>query len=166
MLNYKQVEHHEQPDGSNNKWQIFRYCTNRNIPTRQFFPVMPSQIQLATEIMGTKVKTKSGDPIGEIENLMIDSTKGKLVYIVLCYDGFLGERFRYFAVPKAVLKPATDNSKQYVLEVEKEELKHAQGFNPERWSLTPCQEEVGTIYELYGYEPKDHQNIERLSSEH
>lgn len=127
---------------------------------------MPSQIQLATDIVGTKVKTNGGDPIGEIENLMIDSTNGKLVYIVLCYDGFLGENSRYFAVPREALRLETDHNKQYVLKVEKEELKHAQGFNPERWSLTPCQEEVETIYELYGYDPKDHQNIERLSSEH
>lgn len=113
---------------------------------------MSSIIKLSTEVVGKPVKTMEGNQLGTIENLMIDLNDGRLVYIVLVTDGFLGETHRYFAIPRSDLKIESGNPNEFVIEVETEELKHAKGFNPEKWSLTPCQDGVEAVYELYGYE--------------
>lgn len=86
----------------------------------------------ATNLRGTEVKNRSGDDLGEITELMIDLVDGRVAYAVLSFGGFLGLGDKLFAVPWAALHyDAVEN--YFVLDMDKERLEHAPGFDKDQW---------------------------------
>ncbi len=63
---------------------------------------------------------------------MIDMQSGRISYAVLSFGGFLGMGDRLFAVPWQALKLDTEN-KRFTLNVSKEQLKNAPGFDKDHW---------------------------------
>src|SRR3954470_6270786 len=52
----------------------------------------------ASQLMGQNLKNSNGDSVGEIKDLVIDSS-GKIRYAAVTYGGFLGLGSKLFAVP-------------------------------------------------------------------
>src|SRR5688500_2828340 len=114
----------------------------------------PPQVLSATNILGKKVVNPAGEQLGNIKELMIDIDDGQVAYAVLSFGGFLGLGDKLFAIP---LEALTFNSKDQtaILDVDKEVLKNAPGFDKDHWP-TSAQYEAGwllDIYEYYGYSP-------------
>ncbi len=63
---------------------------------------------------------------------MLDMRSGKIAYAVLSSGGFLGMGNKLFAVPWNALKLDSVN-KRFVLNVEKDSLKDAPGFDKGAW---------------------------------
>jgi hypothetical protein len=63
---------------------------------------------------------------------MIDMPSGRVAYAVLSFGGFLGMGDRLFAVPWQSLRLDTAN-KRFTLNVSKERLKDAPGFDKDHW---------------------------------
>lgn len=105
----------------------------------------------AKTLTGLRVKNLEGEDIGEIQDLMLDLENGRIIYTVLSFGGFLGMGDKYFAIPMEALMfdPARDN--QITLDVDKEVLENAPGFDKNDWPATPSQEYVQSVYEHYGY---------------
>jgi hypothetical protein len=85
---------------------------------------------------------------------MIDLDDGQVAYAVLSFGGFLGLGDKLFAIPLEALMFDAENHTA-VLDVDKEILKDAPGFDKDHWPDN-AQYEAGwllDIYEYYGYSP-------------
>ena len=82
----------------------------------------------ASELMGKDVRNAQGEDLGDIKDLVIDLNNGRIQYVVLSFGGFLGLGDKLFAYPIRAFKPAADHD-ELVLNVPKEKLKHAPGFD-------------------------------------
>ena len=102
----------------------------------------------ATEIKGSKVFTIKDEELGKIEEVMIDSEWGRIVYAVLACDCFLGMSCKLFAVPWEALKASRD---AYILNVDKGAFKEAEGLDDDVWTLT--HKELVKVYEQYKLSP-------------
>jgi sporulation protein YlmC with PRC-barrel domain len=102
----------------------------------------------ASKIKGAKVYTIKDEELGKISEVMIDSEKGRIAYVVLASECFLGMNCKLFAVPWEVLKPSRD---AYVLKVEKGAFEAAEGLNEDVWILT--HDELAKVYEQYKIPP-------------
>jgi sporulation protein YlmC with PRC-barrel domain len=86
----------------------------------------------ADTLLGNDVYNGAGENLGSIKEFMIDMAAGRIAYAVLSFGGFLGMGDRLFAVPWQALKLDTAN-KRFTLNVGKEKLKSAPGFNKDQW---------------------------------
>ena len=112
----------------------------------------------ARTINGDKVINTAKEHLGKIEDLMIDLENGRVAYAVLSFGGFLGLGNKLFAVPWEALtvKP---HEHAFVLNVGKETLEKAEGFDKDDWPVTceqlatSTREWLANIYTCYGYKP-------------
>lgn len=86
----------------------------------------------ASTLTGDTVKNHKDESIGDLKDIMVDTTNGKIAYAVLSFGGVLGMGEKLFAVPWEALKIDGDN-KQLLLNVDKEQLKDAPGFDKDHW---------------------------------
>ena len=86
----------------------------------------------AKSIISTDVKNPQGEALGSIKDIMIDTGSGRIEYAVLQFGGvmFIGDKL--FAVPWDQLKLDTANE-EMILNVAKERLKDAPGFDKDDW---------------------------------
>lgn len=86
----------------------------------------------ATSLIGDDVKNASGDDLGKIEDLMIDTDTGRVAYAVVSFGGFLGVGNKLFAVPIEAM--AVDREEHaLILHESKERLENAPGFDKDNW---------------------------------
>ncbi len=102
----------------------------------------------ATKIKGSKVFTIKDEELGKIREIMMDSERGRIAYVVLAFDCFLGMRCKLFAVPWEALKPSRD---AYILKVEKGAFEAAEGLDEDIWALT--RSDLAKVYEQYKLPP-------------
>jgi sporulation protein YlmC with PRC-barrel domain len=106
----------------------------------------------AGTISGDKVVNPEGDNLGEIKDFMIDLDSGRIAYAVLQFGGFLGMGDKLFAVPWEALRLSTEEHKFY-LDVDKERLKEAPGFDKDNWPSSADRTFLNNVYSYYGYKP-------------
>ena len=102
----------------------------------------------ATRIKGAKVLTINDEELGKIEEVMIDSERGRIAYVVLASDSFIGMSCKLFAIPWEALKASRGD---YILRVEKGAFKTAEDLGDNVWSLT--HNDLTSIYEKYNVPP-------------
>jgi sporulation protein YlmC with PRC-barrel domain len=103
----------------------------------------------ADTLLGNDVVNKNGDDLGDIKEFMLDMASGKVAYAVLSFGGMLGMGDKLFAVPWAALVLDTEN-KRFTLDVEKEALKDAPGFNKDRWPTMSDKTWASGVHRFYG----------------
>jgi sporulation protein YlmC with PRC-barrel domain len=86
----------------------------------------------ADTLIGNDVFNENNEDLGDIKEIMLDMSNGQVSYAVLSYGGFLGMGEKLFAVPWDVLKLDTKN-KRFVLNVDKNRLEAAPGFDQDHW---------------------------------
>ncbi|GGX98054.1 PRC-barrel domain containing protein [Massilia dura] len=86
----------------------------------------------ADTLMGEDVYNRQEEDLGDIKEIMIDMQSGKIAYAVLSFGGILGMGDKLFAVPWQALQLDTVN-KRFILDVAKERLENAPGFDKDRW---------------------------------
>lgn len=106
----------------------------------------------AETLVGNDVFNKESVDLGDIKEIMLDMRTGLVSYAVLSFGGFLGMGEKLFAVPWAALKLDTTN-KRFVLDVHKDRLESAPGFDKSHWPdmADPLWEKA--IHEYYGTSP-------------
>ncbi len=78
------------------------------------------------------MKNTRGESLGDIKDLMVDLSNGRVAYAVVEFGGLLGFGSKLFAVPLQTLRQnAADKS--FTLDTTKAELENAQGFDKEHW---------------------------------
>ena len=114
---------------------------------------MNTQLISATTIEGTEVVNAKGENIGEIKDLMIDWENGTVAYAVLSFGGFLGFGEKLFAIPTEALEFDPSDQDTIILDIEKEHLENAPGFDKDEWPTSADRTFINSIYKHYGYEP-------------
>lgn len=82
------------------------------------------ELILGERVTGTEVFNEAGEHIGELDDLLIHKTSGKVVYALMSFGGFLGMGEKVHPLPWEVLR--YDTAKDgYVVPINKEALKNA-----------------------------------------
>jgi sporulation protein YlmC with PRC-barrel domain len=103
----------------------------------------------ADTLLGNDVYNGAGENLGTIKEFMIDMAGGRIGYAVLSFGGFLGMGDRLFAVPWQALKLDTAN-KRFTLNVSKDKLKSAPGFDKDHWPSMADATWATDIHTFYG----------------
>jgi sporulation protein YlmC with PRC-barrel domain len=103
----------------------------------------------ANTLLGNDVYNKDGDDLGDIKEFMVDMDSGKIAYAVLSFGGLLGMGEKLFAVPWAALVLDTVN-KRFTLNVLKEALKDAPGFDKDHWPSMSDRTWASGVHKYYG----------------
>jgi sporulation protein YlmC with PRC-barrel domain len=112
---------------------------------------MTPRLLSSSSITGTNVKNAEAKDIGEIKDLMIDWDRGAVEYAVLSFGGFLGMGDKLFAIPLEAFEFNTEDKEgRIVLNVDKERLKDAPGFDKDNWPSHADQEFTNSVYSYYG----------------
>jgi sporulation protein YlmC with PRC-barrel domain len=116
---------------------------------RFFFESSPVR---ASVIIGTNVANPEGDGLGTIKDIVIDPFTFKVAYVVVAFGGFLRTSGKLFAMPFKLFK--YDGKKaEYILDLSKEQLEAAPGFDPEHWPSMADEQWHRDVHSYYGYEP-------------
>jgi sporulation protein YlmC with PRC-barrel domain len=86
----------------------------------------------AETLLGNEVYNRDREHLGDIKEIMPNTKSGDVSYAVLSFGGILGLGDKLFATPWKALKLDTVN-KCFVLNVAKESLNKAPGFNKDNW---------------------------------
>lgn len=103
----------------------------------------------ANTLIGEDVYNTQDEDLGDIKEIMIDMQQGNIVYAVLSFGGFLGMGEKLFAVPWKALALDTEN-KRFILDLSKDRLKDAPGFDKDNWPDLADPTLAGTLNDYYG----------------
>ncbi len=78
----------------------------------------------AKRVIGTKVTDRSGNKIGEVEDVMLDKQSNSILYAVIGFGGFLGMAEKYHPLPWSALD-FDESQGAYRVDVTKEQLEAA-----------------------------------------
>ncbi len=110
------------------------------------------RVLAADTLAGDNVVNNNKEDLGTIEHLMIDLASGRVAYAVLSFGGFLGMGDKLFAIPWSALKVDTVE-KQFVLDVAKEKLENAPGFDKDNWPDMADRDWAKGVYNYYDAKP-------------
>jgi sporulation protein YlmC with PRC-barrel domain len=106
----------------------------------------------ADTLIGDNVVNAEEENLGEIKEIMLDMQTGQVAYAVLAFGGFLGMGEKLFAVPWQALHLDTANHR-FVLNVNKERLKNAPGFDKDAWPNMSDVNWATSVHSFYGTDP-------------
>lgn len=106
----------------------------------------------ASTITGDTVRNANGDDLGTIEEIVLDLDRGRVAYAVLGAGGFLGMGEKFFAIPWDRLTVDMDN-KEVILNVDKDLLQNAPGFDKDNWPDAKDNAWVADVYRYYESQP-------------
>ncbi|ALT79605.1 PRC-barrel domain-containing protein [Paucibacter sp. KCTC 42545] len=107
----------------------------------------------ANTLIGNDVSNQDGDDLGEIKEIMLDVSSGRISYAVLSFGGFLSMGEKLFAVPWSALKLDTVN-KRFTVSIDKTRLESAPGFDKDQWPDMADPEWAAGIHAYYGTTPR------------
>jgi sporulation protein YlmC with PRC-barrel domain len=96
----------------------------------------PPPVPKASTFIGSSVMNSQGESLGKIDDLVIDPATGRITYAALSHGSVLGLGGKLFAVAWEALKLQPDG-KTFVLDVPKETLESASGFDKNSWPKQP-----------------------------
>jgi sporulation protein YlmC with PRC-barrel domain len=112
-----------------------------------------------SDVIGQNVENPQGDNLGEISDVVVDPSDGSISYAVLEAGGFLGLGEKFFAVPWRAFQTVADDDKdkddkgeidKLILNVDKDRLQNAPGFDKDNWPNMADTEWGQTIHSYYG----------------
>jgi len=106
----------------------------------------------ASTLIGDEIYNAAGEHLGELKEIMLDINTGQVAYAVLSFGGFLGMGNKLFAMPWEALTVDTERA-CFLLDVSREQLDHAPGFDKDNWPSAPDRTFITTVHSYYGYEP-------------
>jgi sporulation protein YlmC with PRC-barrel domain len=106
----------------------------------------------ADTLIGDSVVNTNEEDLGDIKEIMLDMQTGQVAYAVLAFGGFLGMGEKLFAVPWQALHLDTVN-KRFMLNIEKDRLKTAPGFDKDAWPDMSDMTWASGIHSFYGTDP-------------
>lgn len=103
----------------------------------------------AGTLLGEEVFNDKSEKLGHIKEIMLKMTDGTVAYAVLSFGGILGMGDKLFVVPWETLKLDTEN-KRFILDVDRERLQNAPGFNKDEWPDMTDPASVAKVHAFYG----------------
>lgn len=109
-------------------------------------------IMSADTLQGDTVVNPEGENLGDLEAIMLDIPNGRIAYGVLSVGGLLGLGEKLFAIPWEALVLDADEHR-FILNVDKEVLKDAPGFDKEHWPEMADLEWAAGVHGYYNLPP-------------
>jgi sporulation protein YlmC with PRC-barrel domain len=106
----------------------------------------------ASSIIGTDVVDTQNESLGDIKEVVIDPSSGRVAYAVVSFGGFLGMGEKLFAIPFRSFK-YLPNENKYSLDVPKEKLREAPGFDKSHWPSMADEKWNRDIHVYYQSQP-------------
>lgn len=109
--------------------------TERAEEARTTQPATASVFKVS-DVNGMEVRNPVGDKLGDVHDVVIDVTDGRIRYAALSFGGFLGIGDKLFAVPWNAMQLKYDSDAEkyfFVLDVDKEMLERAPSFDQDNW---------------------------------
>ncbi len=106
----------------------------------------------ASSIIGTDVVNPKGDNLGDIKEVVIDPHTGKVAYAVVSFGGFLSMGEKLFAIPFSAFEYNAAKN-EYVLDISKERLEAAPGFDADHWPSMSDEKWNRDVYKYYQRSP-------------
>jgi sporulation protein YlmC with PRC-barrel domain len=106
----------------------------------------------ASTLEGDEVRNSAGEKLGKVDEIMIDIPSGRVAYAVLSFGGALGLGNKLFALPWEILR-VDEDEKCFILDVNKETLKSAPGFDKDNWPDMADHTWASGIFEHYNASP-------------
>lgn len=103
----------------------------------------------ASSLEGENVRNRQGEDLGTIKEIMLDTENQSIAYYVLSFGGIMGLGDDFFAIPPEAMRLDTEN-KCFILNVDKEKLKQAEGFDKDHWPNLADPTFRKNIYSHYG----------------
>jgi sporulation protein YlmC with PRC-barrel domain len=103
-------------------------------------------------LTGNDVVNIDGEKLGSIASYGIDLERGRIAYAVLSVGGFMGFGDKWFAVPWDALQ-FSPHDRKFVLNVNKELLEDAPGFDKDNWPSSHDRQFALQVYKYYGKVP-------------
>ena len=125
--------------------------------TARYTDIVPAK----KTVIGSNVVNSQNEDLGKIEDVVLDAASGRIAYAVLSFGGFLGMGDKYFAIPWNAIN--FDVSEGHaVLNVDKELLANAPGFDKDNWPNMADSTWGNRIYKHYGYTPYWEDNVRNI----
>ena len=112
--------------------------------------VKSGRVLSAKTLIGDTIKNSQGENLGKLEEIMFDTTEGRIAYGVVSYGGFMGLGSKLFAVPWQAFRVDTDQH-ALILDVPKERLQNAPGFDKDSWPDMADRTWAESLHTHYGY---------------
>jgi hypothetical protein len=93
---------------------------------------LSSRFLSASTLVGAEVRNPQDESLGDLKDVMIDSASGKIAYGILTFGGVLGIGTKMFAIPWDAFRVDPERER-LVLDVSRERLKDAPGFDSNHW---------------------------------
>lgn len=114
--------------------------------TEYYFPLR------STNITQRNIKTIRNEYIGSIRNLMIDTKTGQVSYVVVeIKRDFSNPNKKYLALPWEAFNFNTKEKDMVLINVSKEKLENAPGFNEDDWPYGLQHEFICSVHTYYGF---------------
>ncbi len=111
-----------------------------------------------SKLMGMKIQNSSKENVGQIKDIVIDPASTRVQYVAVTYGGFLGLGDKMFAVPMQAIQVKQDPDHKdrvvLVLDVTKEQMNGAQGFDEANWPNFSNANFAGEIHRRYKIEDR------------
>ena len=98
------------------------------------------------------VINKTGQDMGQVQSFVIDMVAGRIAFVVVSFEGFLGISDKWFAMPWAILT-WSDETKKFILDMPKADLEKAPGMDKNNWPENIDFEMVAKTYSNFGVAP-------------
>jgi sporulation protein YlmC with PRC-barrel domain len=93
------------------------------------------------------VVNKKGQDMGQVQTFVIDMVAGRIAFVVVSFEGFLGINDKWFAMPWELLSWSTDK-KKFILDMPQDVLEKAPGMDKNKW---PDNVDFGLIAKSYSH---------------
>lgn len=103
----------------------------------------------ASTLNGNDVKNAQGESLGHVKDIMLDTENNRVSYYVLSFGGMLGVGDKLFAIPPETMK-LNAKDKCFILNIDKDRLKNAEGFNKDQWPNMADPTFRSNLYQHYG----------------
>jgi len=113
---------------------------------------MQPTVLSASTITSDQVVNSEGEHLGKMHDLMIDLDSGRIAYAVMSFGGFMGAGDKLFAIPWESFD-ISFHDKKFILNVPKEKLKQAPGFDKDHWPAAADYRWLEEVYTYYGCTP-------------
>jgi sporulation protein YlmC with PRC-barrel domain len=113
----------------------------------------------ASDVIGMDARNSADENLGDIDDVVIELNRGQIAYAVLASGGFLGMGEKMFALPWQTINfTVRENAlgmdrKVAVLNIQKDRLKEAPGFDKDRWPDMADARWTREVNTFYGAEP-------------
>jgi len=107
------------------------------------------QVLGANTLIGSDVFSQNNQELGNIREIMLDITSGKVCYAVMSHGGFLGIGEKLFVVPWQALKLDAEHNR-YVLDVDVAKLDSAPSFDKDHWPNMADERWADGVHSFFG----------------